>query len=73
MCNMFSWKYYLNKYEDLRKAGIKTEAQASCHWLRFGKKEKRVGCNDCIPCRRLLDSEIAEMILEPDAVPLSVE
>jgi len=37
----FHWKYYINKYEDLRKAGIKTEKTAWNHYKNFGKRELR--------------------------------
>ena len=40
----FDWKYYIDRYEDLRKAGILNEAKAKRHWIRFGIKEKRI-CN----------------------------
>ena len=41
----FDWKYYINKYEDLRQADITTEKQAYNHWLRYGMNEGRK-CNN---------------------------
>ncbi len=40
----FDWEYYINRYEDLRKAGINDKTKAFKHWERFGMKEKRI-CN----------------------------
>ena len=40
--NCFDWRYYLNRYIDLRRAGILNEWSAKNHWNRFGKKEMRV-------------------------------
>ena len=42
---MFDYKFYLNKYEDLVKAGINTEQLALNHWILFGKNEGRI-CYD---------------------------
>ena len=42
--NYFDWEYYINRYEDLRKAGILNEDKAKRHWIRFGMKEGRI-CN----------------------------
>jgi lipopolysaccharide biosynthesis glycosyltransferase len=39
--NNFDWKYYVNRYADLRKAGIDSEEKAIEHYLNYGKKEKR--------------------------------
>src|SRR5438045_1735281 len=36
------WQFYLSKYPDLRRAGICTETQAWMHWVRFGRKERRM-------------------------------
>lgn len=44
----FDWKFYINKYEDLRKANIDTEKKALDHWKRYGKKEGRICNNDII-------------------------
>lgn len=38
----FDWKFYLNYYEDLRLAGIKTEIQAKAHYFKHGKNENRI-------------------------------
>jgi hypothetical protein len=39
--DFFDWTYYLDKYPDLRAAGIHTEEQAISHWIEYGKKEGR--------------------------------
>lgn len=39
----FNWKAYLDRYQDLRKAGIKTKEAAYRHWNVHGKKEGRNG------------------------------
>lgn len=36
------WKYYINRYSDLRNAGIRNESQAMNHWKKFGKNEGRI-------------------------------
>ena len=38
----FDWKYYLDKYPDLRKNGIHTLQLSIEHWFNYGKKEGRV-------------------------------
>ncbi len=45
----FNWKYYVERYKDLRDAGILTKSKAWWHWNNYGKKELRT-CN--------LDNEI---------------
>jgi hypothetical protein len=40
----FNWKYYLDKYPDLRMNGVHTEQQALQHWIDYGEKEGR-HCN----------------------------
>lgn len=40
---VFDWRYYLNRYSDLRRAGLKTEYQARVHWRDYGIKEDRRG------------------------------
>ena len=39
---LFDWKYYLEKYPDLRMNGVNTEHQALTHWHSCGEKEERV-------------------------------
>ena len=39
---IFHWEYYLYKYEDLRVSGLINEEDAHNHWLKHGKKEKRI-------------------------------
>jgi hypothetical protein len=41
MSNLFDWKYYLEKYPDLRANGVETEQQALTHWSTYGEKEGR--------------------------------
>ena len=41
MYKHFDWQFYLSEYEDLRKAGIKTEDAALRHYVKFGKSEGR--------------------------------
>ena len=41
---IFNWKFYINKYLDLQKAGINTQQKAYRHWILYGKKEGRI-CN----------------------------
>ncbi|MEL6346181.1 MAG: hypothetical protein AAFV53_23930 [Myxococcota bacterium] len=38
---IFNWRYYLKKYPDLRRAGLKNRNQALQHWIRHGMKEGR--------------------------------
>lgn len=42
MTDYFDWKYYINKYKDLKN--INTKEKALNHWLKYGIKEKRI-CN----------------------------
>jgi hypothetical protein len=41
LINEFDWQTYINNYEDLRNAGINTQAKAWVHWTRCGMKEGR--------------------------------
>jgi len=40
----FDWIYYINKYGDLRNAGINNHTDALNHWINYGLKEHRI-CN----------------------------
>ncbi len=40
----FDWIYYINKYIDLRNAGINNQNAALTHWINHGLKEHRT-CN----------------------------
>ena len=40
--NIFDWEFYINKYRDLKKAGIDNEEKALEHWKSHGKKEERI-------------------------------
>ena len=37
--DLFDWKFYLDKYPDLRINGVHTESQAIHHWNTCGKRE----------------------------------
>lgn len=39
--NNFNWKYYINRYKDLRDAGILTKDKEWRHWNNYCKKELR--------------------------------
>ena len=38
----FDWEFYVNKYEDLRNAGINTKEKAWKHWNDHGSNEGRI-------------------------------
>jgi hypothetical protein len=38
----FDWKFYLEYYEDLRNAGLKTKEDAEAHYLNHGQYENRI-------------------------------
>lgn len=40
----FNWKYYVNRYQDLKNSNIITKKEAWDHWVNFGEKELR-SCN----------------------------
>ena len=40
--DIFDWEFYINKYKDLKKAGIDTEEKALEHWIKYGLKEERI-------------------------------
>jgi len=46
----FDWKFYLEYYEDLRNAGLKTKEDAEIHYLNSGQYENRMyfDCNNCV-------------------------
>ena len=50
----FHWKYYINKYQDLQKAGIKTEKFAWNHYKTFGIHELRK-CNPINQIRNIAE------------------
>ena len=37
----FDWKFYLDLYPDLKKAGINTQEKAYQHYINHGKNEGR--------------------------------
>ena len=43
--NELDWKFYLDKYPDLRINGVKTKEQAFSHWATHGKEEGRIPNN----------------------------
>ena len=49
--NTFNWKYYIERYKDIRDAGILTKNKAWTHWNKFGKKELR----SCIPQNEIVN------------------
>lgn len=42
----FDWKFYLEYYEDLRNAGLKSEQDALTHYMNHGKNEGRIYFNN---------------------------
>jgi hypothetical protein len=38
----FNWEFYVNKYDDLKEENINSEEKAYNHWIKYGKKEKRI-------------------------------
>ena len=42
MNSEFDWRYYCNKYQDLRKNNINSEKKAYKHYVTYGKKENRL-------------------------------
>jgi hypothetical protein len=38
----FDWKFYIEYYEDLRNAGLKTKEDAEVHYLNHGQYENRM-------------------------------
>src|SRR5437868_7038068 len=44
MTETFDYKFYLEHYPDLKRAGITTQESALTHWINHGKKEGRVCC-----------------------------
>ena len=52
--NDFDWKYYVNYYKDLRKAGINTKEKAYNHWIKYGKKEKRI-------CKKEINTNLSNL------------
>jgi len=59
---VFDWKFYLDFYPDLRKAGLRTAQDAAEHYMWHGFFEKRFACapdkdlvarHDAIRCRQL--------------------
>ena len=41
MNELFDWKYYVNKYDDLKESGITNYKRAYAHWEKRGKQENR--------------------------------
>lgn len=46
--HVFDSKFYIGKYEDLRRAGITTDAKAWEHFVKYGMKEHRQAKSDFI-------------------------
>jgi hypothetical protein len=76
MGNVFNWKFYVDNYPDLQKAGINTQAKALRHWTFFGKKEGRFCCPPEPPNYEDIFTEpvpepvveVAEPVAEPEVV-----
>jgi GR25 family glycosyltransferase involved in LPS biosynthesis len=49
----FNWKYYIERYKDLRDAGILRKDKAWWHWNNYGKKELR----SCNPDNEIVNQE----------------
>jgi len=58
MNDYFDHEYYLNKYEDLPKAGIITRERALLHWNLYGKNEGR-RCSPSLGINNSSDRNIA--------------
>ena len=41
MNEIFDWKYYVNKYDDLKESGITNYKRAYAHWQKCGRQENR--------------------------------
>ena len=41
----FDWKFYINEYKDLQLAGINTYEKSVNHWIKYGRRERRI-CNE---------------------------
>jgi wyosine [tRNA(Phe)-imidazoG37] synthetase (radical SAM superfamily) len=50
----FDWVSYLDRYPDLRQAGISTESHAIAHWRRYGAGEGRWSTRPSYPTRETL-------------------
>jgi hypothetical protein len=53
----FNWKNYIENYEDLRQAGIKTEEAAKQHWREIGAREGRSYRKTVVDVVELLPSD----------------
>ena len=53
---LFDYKFYLNKYPDLVKAGIRTEHQARHHYNIHGKNEGRICTRPAVQAKPFQDS-----------------
>jgi len=68
---IFNWKNYIDRYPDLKKAGIKTFEKAYRHYLCYGKKENRTDYNryflkiNRIPQTELVFKIQKEIVLPP--------
>ena len=56
--NLFDWEFYINKYEDLRIAGINNSKKAWRHYNKFGKKEGRV----CYFEPEVIEPEVQQLV-----------
>jgi GR25 family glycosyltransferase involved in LPS biosynthesis len=72
----FDWRYYVNTYDDLRKAGINTYEKAYDHWVVHGKKENRKCCrskNTSSPVQKNTSSSVQKNGTSVQKVDASVQ
>ena len=61
----FDYKFYLDFYPDLRKAGINSESKAKQHYMNYGINEKRIGSSESLKkVYRENLSEIEKQVLD---------
>ena len=64
---LFDWKFYVEKYSDLKQAGINTYEKAKRHWERYGKHENR-----CCFKPKSVDTEPRFSSLEQPKEPIDI-
>jgi len=50
----FDWRSYVERYADLREAGVDSEEKAAEHYLAYGRAERRWATKPSYPTRRTL-------------------
>jgi len=58
----FDWEYYLDKNTDLRRNGVRTQAQALKHWTKYGRREKRVHRFIEQPNNKVIPSKVLKIL-----------